>query len=425
MKTLPASIAAIALCATVAAPQAQAQQPRYLGVASCAYSGCHGGTEPLQATSVLQNEYYTWLNRDRHAQAYNVLFDERSTRIARNMRLRTKAWEAAICLDCHTTHLPDSAVEGTVDREDGVQCEACHGPASGWRDEHAEPGWTHEQSVAAGMIDLRDIVRRASLCVGCHVGDARKEVGHELIASGHPVLTFELDNYTASMPPHWKPGPETAGIEAWAVGQVVKFRQSLENLARHAEGETWPEFADMDCGSCHHSLRDSEWRQERGWPGRAGLPSWSPQHWAVLRLVIGHVAPSIRSELDPLVADLGAAVARMEKGGVAGRARRARALVDAALPRVTAARWSPQDVRALMRAIAGDQQTILAADIQAAEQAALSLHSLATVLTSRNPLLLRSPMVRAIDQLFVELRARNDYDARRFAARLAELQPLL
>ncbi|HEX3068250.1 MAG TPA: hypothetical protein VHX14_06725, partial [Thermoanaerobaculia bacterium] len=47
------------------------------GVASCANSGCHGSTQPLNAARVLQNEYYTWLSSDRHAQAYNVLFSDR------------------------------------------------------------------------------------------------------------------------------------------------------------------------------------------------------------------------------------------------------------------------------------------------------------------------------------------------------------
>ena len=71
---------------STATPQATAAAPGlYLGVATCANSGCHGSTQPLDASRVLQNEYYTWLNRDRHAQAYNVLFNDRSARIARNM----------------------------------------------------------------------------------------------------------------------------------------------------------------------------------------------------------------------------------------------------------------------------------------------------------------------------------------------------
>jgi hypothetical protein len=405
-----------------AAPPAAAHG-RYIGVASCTNSGCHGSTQPLDTTHVLQNEFYTWLNNDRHAQAYNILFSDRSARIARNMRLRKKAYEENACLDCHTTNVPASLVEGAVDPEDGVQCEVCHGPASGWRNEHAEEGWTHEQSVARGMIDLRALSARGTLCAGCHVGSAKKEVDHELIASGHPVLAFELDNYTESMPPHWTPGRETHGVRAWSVGQVVKFRESLDNLARHARGDEWPEFSDMSCYNCHHALKDSGARQERGWPDRAGLPSWSPQHWSMLRLLIGRVSTQSRDELDPLVRNLARGVSRMnDPSGVAANADRARRLVDTLIPRIDALRWTDADVRSLMSTIAtsGDYP-----DVHAAEQAALALQSLSSHLTRRNPALLRGSLTRSIDALFDEVEDRDGYDPGRFAEKLAAVKGAL
>jgi hypothetical protein len=389
----------------------------YVGVASCVNAGCHGATEPLNATRVLQNEFYTWLNDDRHAGAYNILFNDRSARIARNMRLRKRAYEEAVCLDCHTTNVPASRVAGQVDPEDGVQCEMCHGPASGWRGEHTEEGWTHARSVERGMIDLRRIETRARVCLPCHAGNGQKEVDHELIAAGHPVLAFELDNYTASMPPHWTANRDTHGARAWAVGQVVKFGESMENVARHARGEKWPEFSDMSCFDCHHALKSGGWRQERGWPDRAGLPSWSPQNWAVLRLLIGRVAPAARDELDPIVARLARGVSRMSDGeGIASSAEHARRIVTPLIARIESLPWSESDVRATMRAIAGDP--LSRRDVQTAEQAALSLQSLASVLTRRNPRLLRSPMMRSIDALFEDLKIRDDYDAARFAAKL-------
>lgn len=403
---------------------------RYVGVASCANSGCHGSTSALNSTHVLQNEYYTWLNSDRHAQAYNVLFSERSARIARNMRLKNRAYEESACLDCHTSNVPASLVVGAVDAEDGVQCEICHGPASGWRSEHTEAGWTHEQSVARGMIDLRKLDSRATVCTACHVGNAKKEVDHELIASGHPVLAFELDNYSESMPAHWLPGYEggrdTHGVRAWAVGQVVKFRESLDNLSRHARGDEWPEFSDMSCYNCHHSLKGSTWRQERGWPDRAGLPAWSPQHWAMLRLLVERVSPQSRAELDPLIASIGRGVARMNNpGGVAADADRARRIVDALVPKVDAMRWSDSDVRAFMRTIASDRALILASDVHAAEQSALALQSLASSLSRKDKSVLRSSLARSIDALFEEIQSRDDYDPARFVAKLDAVKAAL
>ena len=428
-------ILAVLSAAVVVAQQPPSTQPsapstapagRYVGVASCVNSGCHGSTQPLNATRILQNEYYTWLNSDRHAQTYNVLFNERSARIAKNMRLRRRAYEEKVCLDCHTTNVPADQVEGRIDAEDGVQCEMCHGPASGWRAEHTEEGWTHEQSVARGMIELRAVPVRAHTCHRCHLGNNDKEVDHELIASGHPILAFELDNYSESMPAHWTPGRDTHGVRAWSVGQVMKFRDSLTNLARHARGDEWPEFSDMSCFNCHHALKDSQWRQVRGWPDRAGLPSWSPQHWAMLRLLIGRISPGARDELDPLVSQIAVGVARMNNAaGVAANADRARRIVDGLVPKADALRWSDSDVRSLMTAIADDRSFIERADVQSAEQHALALQSLATHLTRRNPRLLRSPMMRSIDALFEEVKNRDDYEPSRFAQKLAAVKAAL
>ncbi|HEX8153692.1 MAG TPA: multiheme c-type cytochrome, partial [Thermoanaerobaculia bacterium] len=360
------------LLVLILASTASAQ--KYVGVASCVNSGCHGATRPLSTTRVLQNEYFTWLGHDRHAQAYNILFSADSARIAKNMRMRKPAYEEPLCLDCHATHVAASQQQGRIDLGDGIQCETCHGPASGWRAEHMREGWTHAQSVARGMLDLRNLTIRAAACNACHVGTQSKEVDHELIASGHPLLIFELDNYTESMPPHWNPNA-THGLRAWAVGQAVKFSDAAGNLARHAHGERWPEFSDMSCTNCHHELKNGKWRQERGWPDRAGLPAWSPQHWSVLRPIVARVDPAAAKKLDALVPQLAVHVARMhDRKAIAQSADAARAAIDGALPRIQSASWSDEDVRAMIRAIAAGDAP---ADVQSAEQIALSLQSLA------------------------------------------------
>lgn len=392
----------------------------YVGVASCVNSGCHGSTVPLNAQRVRQNEYYTWLQSDRHARAYNVLFNAVSARVAKNMRLKAKPYQEKICLDCHSTNVPKELVSGRVDLEDGVQCEACHGPAGGWRAEHVQEGWTHAQSVERGMIEQRDLRVRAHICDHCHVGTAGREVDHELIASGHPQLAFELDNYTETMPAHWNPNA-THGVRAWAVGQAMALRDALNNLARHARGEKWPEFSDMSCTNCHHALRGSIARQERGWPGRAGLPAWSPQRWAVTRLIAARAGA--RDGLDDAITNVAARVARMnDTAGIAAAADEARKLVEAALPRIDALTWSDAEVRAMIRTVADQRDFLLRADVNSAEQTALALQSLATALTRRNPSLARGPLLRSIDALFDELKVRDDYDAARFAEKLAAVR---
>jgi len=404
---------------TLVSLAAHAQQ--YVGVASCANSGCHGSTHPLNATRVLQNEYYTWLNGDRHAQAYNVLFNDRSARIVRNMHLARKAYEESLCLDCHSTNVPAKLIAGHIDPEDGVQCEACHGPAGGWRAEHTEPGWTHQQSIERGMIDQHDVRVRAHVCGQCHIGHEKKDVDHELIASGHPLLAFELDNYSETMPAHWNAN-ETHGVRAWATGQAMALRDSLANLAWHARGDKWPEFSDMTCTNCHHSLKTSGWRQERGWPGRAGLPAWSPQRWTVTRLIVARVSSSSRSQLDDALRDVATRVSRMnDPSGTAQAADNARKIANDVVARIDALSWNDSDVRSMMRAIAESDYV----DVHSAEQAALSLQSLNSALARKSPAQLKSATTKAIDDLFADIQNRDDYDAARFAQKLRALRASL
>lgn len=402
------------LLAAAAPGPMDAQQ--YIGVASCANSGCHGATTPLQSTRVRQNEYFTWLHSDRHAAAYNVLFNPISARIARNMHLGKKPYQEKLCLDCHTTNIPAQMISGRIDIEDGVQCETCHGPASGWRAEHAQQGWTHAQSIEHGMIDLRDTRVRAHVCDSCHVGNDEKEVDHDLIASGHPFLAFELDNYTETMPPHWNPN-DTHGVPAWAVGQAMKFRDSMSNLSRHARGEKWPEFSDMSCYNCHHALKSSGWRQERGWPGRPGLPAWSPQHWAVLRLI---VPAADRAALDDAVARVATRVSRMSPDA-ASAADDAKRAIEAEIPKIYARSWSAADVRPMIVALTSERDT----DVHAAEQRALALQSLATVLTRRDKNVAAGALMKAIDALFADLKDRDDYDPARFGVKLDAVRAAL
>ena len=105
---------AVAFVAGLAGPSgAQSLQPpvvpqygtaEHLGVASCSSSTCHGSAVAAVGGNVLLNEAVTWLERDKHARAYRVLFDERSQRIARNLGL-PDAYTAKICLDCHTDNI--------------------------------------------------------------------------------------------------------------------------------------------------------------------------------------------------------------------------------------------------------------------------------------------------------------------------------
>jgi hypothetical protein len=60
-------------------------------------------------------------------------------------------------------------VESTFKKEDGVTCEACHGPASGYKMIHSKPE-NKEKAVAAGL-NLGD-KKDSKFCEKCHNADS-------------------------------------------------------------------------------------------------------------------------------------------------------------------------------------------------------------------------------------------------------------
>jgi hypothetical protein len=408
---------------------------QYVGPGPCAAANCHGNPEPSRVYDVPQNEFSVWFHSDRHRRAAEALFDERSQLIARNLRLAQPAHRSARCLDCHSLNPARRVQAVPLELADGISCESCHGPAGGWLARHNEAGWTRGDSVAGGMTDLGDLRARARLCLGCHQGEPGRQVDHEMLAAGHPELVFELDNYTESLPPHWLPFAErrsaapadrrdTHGLAAWAVGQAEAFRQGLRLLGHRASSETWPEFAELACDTCHHDLSTGRWRQLRGYRQRAGLPSWSPARWAVLRHLVAAAAPDERAALDADIERLAAQVARLNTPPerLAASCAETAERLERVLPRLASAAVGPKAAADLLGALARDRDYLEAADRASAEQAALALQSLLAHLETRQPALRRGPLPARMRALFAELDDPYRFDRQRFSALLAELE---
>jgi hypothetical protein len=250
-----------------------------------------------------------------------VLFDERSERIERNLgsalAVPAKASEDVRCLACHTTPRPASDIKSTAWlNSDGVGCESCHGAAGRYLGEHTTGNWKginrREKEADWGLWNTKDLARRASICAGCHVGghstdgEIVRDVNHDLIAAGHPRLTFELSAFLDNMPAHWDEKDENAGqagpgdraatfpARAWAIGRLTTIKAALALLENRVPGPdapleplgghgstaasrtaAWPEFSEYGCFSCHHDLRDRAWRRgPRGALAAAGTLKW-------------------------------------------------------------------------------------------------------------------------------------------------------
>lgn len=398
----------------------------YVGAASCASSSCHGATGPRNVFDVLQNEYLTWLQLDRHSKAHEVLFNPQSTKIAENLGLSEEPEAAQVCLDCHAFTPPPERVServaGDWEVEEGISCEACHGPAGGWLGSHTEEGWTREDGIAAGLVDLSRPERRGELCLSCHRGTGTKSVDHRLIAAGHPQLVFELDNYSASMPAHWRPDPAAEGARGWALGQVVALQVELDRVIEIAEAGQWPELSLMSCSDCHHSLREERWRRP-GVRRPLGLPRWSPARWAVLRPLVERFAPDHEARLDRALGRLARTVSRLGSPPTpaAAAARDAREALTDVLPAVQEVEWDEEQILALLAALAADRNRFAAADYDTAEQVSLAVHTLASDLIHRRPQVLRGGLVDANEALHRTVRDPYRFDPSSFATALERL----
>jgi hypothetical protein len=400
-----------ALLAGRAIPAA-AQKGQYIGAGGCASSNCHGGTTPAaeNVSRILTTEYAIWASQDKHAGAAKVLDNERSKRMAEILGLDNASTDRR-CTACHVAGSPEKS------RSDGVACEACHGPAEKWLGPHTQAN-SHAASVAAGMIDTKNLAVRSSICLDCHLGSGDRVVDHELIAAGHPDLQFELDTFSWAQPSHHREPKRAAGntlprMRIWAVGQAIRLADGMRQLAQRAETR-WPEFAQLECSQCHHDLRAESWRVQRGYPGRRpGTLQINPSVTEVARILSAQSGGQQHAALDAALSKVTALVAeRIADGPAIAQAARAVAQqADALARRVEQQDFTPELGRNMVRALVTDIPRISGQGVYAAEQATMSLDSLLAALSGSE-----QKQQPAMAELYNYLERPSAYNGRDFAA---------
>jgi hypothetical protein len=267
------------LLAAGGAGRAQTPDPTddgvHLGVASCAGNNCHGAVQPFKTSRVAQDEYLVWKQKDKHSKAFAVLREERGRRIAQNLGLPDAA-TAEICLACHADNVPAAQRGREFQLSDGVGCESCHGGASKWLGTHIS-GVSHAANLAAGLYPTDQPLARAVRCLGCHIGDDKRFLTHEVMGAGHPPLVFELDTYTQIQPAHFRVDEDYVerkgrpnDLRIWAVGQALDLKKRMDLLLdpKNAPRGIQPELALFDCQACHHGMDQLQWRARAS----TGLP---------------------------------------------------------------------------------------------------------------------------------------------------------
>jgi len=337
--------------------------------------------------------------------------------------------------------VPADARAKTFELSEGVTCESCHGPASAWLGPHTTRNWTHEQSVSSGMYDTRNLVRRTEKCLSCHLGTQDKFVDHEMIAAGHPDLYFELDSFSSVMPRHWKTPRESApgvsaesdawsGVREWGTGQAVQLRASMDRIAWRSKGKNWPEYSELQCFACHHSLTAPEqsWRQERGYAGRRpGDPPWNGSRYTVFRELAHQVDDAGASRLDDQVAQIAKLLSQLnpDRDAVANAAASAASFSSEFAGRIEKQPYDAAMTLRLLQRISNDADEISNEGERAAEQAAMALDSL-FIAYSRTEKTSNAADVRAaINGLFQQLENPSAYKPADFASQMRKVNSLL
>ncbi|MEM1298135.1 MAG: multiheme c-type cytochrome [Pseudomonadota bacterium] len=262
-------LAASLLVLTLSGP-VEAHDVKALGATTCSQSTCHSAEKPWPNSSVTQQEYVVWKAQDPHAKSFKTLQTKKARSIAGNLGLGSPT-SAKLCLDCHTLNIAPDHREDTFNQAEGVTCESCHGPASGWLGVHQTGLYFYQRNLEEGMYPTTDPTARAELCLSCHMGTSEKFVDHKMFVAGHPRLPFELGFYTwfAEATPGRPSGyshfsvdddylqrkPWPFGVRVWSIGQAVQMKKFMELMTDPKTGQEglFPEFAFFECHSCHNS----------------------------------------------------------------------------------------------------------------------------------------------------------------------------
>ncbi len=122
---------------------------KYIGTAKCKM--CHN--------SEVKGKIYDQWSAEGHAKAYQTLLNEQSKGIAKGMGI-ADASKSEKCLKCHVTGY-NEATGDKYSMEEGVTCEACHGPGENyWKMQIMKD---KKQAMVNGLVEPTEVV-----CVKCH-----------------------------------------------------------------------------------------------------------------------------------------------------------------------------------------------------------------------------------------------------------------
>lgn len=404
-------------------------QHKHLGAASCASSVCHGATEPLPGSNVMQNEFSIWQESDPHTRAYAILSQPESIRIARNLGIGDPA-KADMCLDCHGSNVPVAQRGEKFQMDDGVGCESCHGGSELWIASHTNGSTSHADNLANGLYPTAQPVARAKLCLSCHMGTADRMITHRIMGAGHPRLAFELDTFTW-LNPHYqvdddyiKRKGEFNGARDWGVGQGVAALNLLDQLTDSKVAWTgiFPELVLFDCHACHKRMGGKSWAARPGTGLGPGAVRLNDANLLVYRYVVGLVDAGAARRLADQTRALHQATAQSKEATFAA-ARTLKASIESSLNTVAAHDFEADSLGLILRAILVDAERGEFNDFAAAEQAAMAAQSVIVAFTTAKQIdeERAKALMAQVDRVYKTVEDGDNYRAGNFVAAFRQL----
>jgi hypothetical protein len=404
---------------------------RHMGVATCSNSVCHGASQPFKESNVWQNEFARWQEFDPHAtQAFQVLQSSAGQAIARKLGLGD-ATQAQVCLDCHADNTPAANRGDRFQLSDGVGCEACHGGSELWLSSHADKDTPHADNLAKGLYPTEDPVRRAELCLSCHMGTPERMITHRIMGAGHPRLSFELDTFTW-INPHYEVDDDYIarkgdfnGVRDWGVGQGVAAVNLLDTLLdpEHGWNGIFPELVLFDCHACHRRMDGGKWAPRQGTGLGPGVVRLNDSNLVMFRHVLAVVDRSAAQRVMDQTRELHRATT-VSRDATSAAARRLRDNVQGLLPQVSAHDFDAASLGPILDSLLADADRGEFRDFAAAEQAAMAASSVIVAFETAKALdAAQADALKAkVVVLYGKVENENDYNMSAFVTALRDLR---
>ena len=152
----------------------------FIGARKC--KSCHG-------KELMGDQNATW-RAGLHAQAFKTLSNSQSLAIAQGRGLSGPPSDASECLVCHLTAfgIPEERIWKPLKREEGVQCESCHGPGRDFRKKKIMADI--DKARANGLWDPG---KDHGICLRCHNEASPTFDPHRYTLSDGSTSAFDYD----------------------------------------------------------------------------------------------------------------------------------------------------------------------------------------------------------------------------------------